>query len=54
MMLLQIIWPIAKYQDNKYHPKFVQKAKLQTFIVTFLLGICNLKPVALQISWRNV
>jgi len=38
----QNIWHIAKYQDNKNHPKFVQ-----TFIFTFLLGIYNFKPVAL-------
>jgi len=26
-MLQQNIWHIAKYQDNKNHPKFVQTAK---------------------------
>ena len=46
-MLQQNISHIAKYQDNNNHPKFVQTAKLQTFIFTFLLGIYNLKPVAL-------
>jgi len=41
-MLQQNIWHIAKYQDNKNHPKFVQM-----LIVTFLLEIYNLKPAAL-------
>jgi len=27
MMQQQNIWHIAKYQDNKNHPKFVQTAK---------------------------
>jgi len=48
IMLQQNIWHIAKYQDNKNHPKCVQTAQmLQTFIFTFLLGIYKLKPAAL-------
>jgi len=47
-MQQQNIWHIAKYQHNKNHPKFVQMAKYcKTFIFTFLLGVYNLKPVAL-------
>jgi len=47
-MQQQNIWHTAKYQDNKNHPKFVQTGQiLQTFMFTFLLGIYNLKPVAL-------
>jgi len=47
-MQQQNIWHIAKYQDNKNHPKICANGRiLQTFIFTFLLGICNLKPVAL-------
>jgi len=49
-MLQQNIWHIAKYQDNKNHPKFVQTAKYcqPSFSLSFsLLGIYNLKPVAL-------
>jgi len=42
-MQQQNIWHIAKGQDNKNHPKMYCK----TFIFTFLLGIYNLKPVAL-------
>jgi len=44
----QNIWHIAKYQDNKNHPKICANGQiLQTFIFTFLLGIYNLKPMAL-------
>ena len=47
-MQQQNIWHIAKYQDNKNHPKICANGQiLQTFIFTFLLGIFNLKPVAL-------
>ena len=42
------IWHIAKYQDNKNHPKICANGQiLQTFIFTFFLGIYNPKPVAL-------
>jgi len=46
-MLQQNIWPIAKQQDSKNHPNLCKRPKLQTFIVSFLLGIYNLKSVAL-------
>ena len=47
-MLHQNIWHIAKYQDNKKSSEIYANGQiLQTFIVTFLLGIYNLKPVAL-------
>jgi len=45
-MLQQNIWNIAKYQDNK-HLQYCKRPILKTFIFTFLLGIHNLKPVAL-------
>jgi len=35
----QNIWHIAKYQDNKNHPKFVQMANTANVRFTFLLGI---------------
>ena len=47
-MQQQNIWHIAKYQDNKNHPKMYANGQiLRTFIFIFLLGIYNLKPVAL-------
>jgi len=46
-MLQQNIWHIAKYQDNKNHQICANGQILQTFIFTFLLGLYNLKPVAL-------
>jgi len=50
-MQQQIIWHIAKYQDNKNHPKICANGQiLLTFIFTFVLGIYNLKPVALFIN----
>ena len=46
-MLQQTIWHIGKYQDNNNHIPICAKGQiLQTFIFTFLLGIYNLKPVA--------
>jgi len=41
-MLQQNIWHIAKYQDNKNHPKFVQR--LNTANVPFHLPLRNLQP----------
>jgi len=47
-MQQQNIWHIAKYEDNKNHPKICVNGQiLQTFIFTFLFGIYNLKSVAL-------
>jgi len=47
-MQQQNIWHIAKYQDNNNNPKICANDQiLQTLIFTFLLGIYNLKPVAL-------
>jgi len=47
-MQQQNICHVAKYQDNKNHPKICANGQtLQTFIFTFILGIYNLKPVAL-------
>jgi len=46
-MLQQNIWHIAKYQDNKNHQICANGQLLQTFIFTFLLGIHNVKPMAL-------
>jgi len=47
-MQQQNIWHIAKYEDNKNHPKICANGQiLQTFIFTFLLGIYNFIPVAL-------
>jgi len=46
-MLQQNNWHIAKYQDNEDHQICANGQLLQTFISTFLLGIYNLKPVAL-------
>jgi len=41
-MLQQNIWHIAKYQDNKNHPKFVQR--LNTANVPFHFPLRNLQP----------
>ena len=50
-MLQQNIWHIAKYQSSEICTKSSEICAngqiLQTFIFTFLLGIYNLKPVAL-------
>jgi len=46
-MLQQNICHIAKYQDNENHQICANDQLLQTFSFTFLLGIYNLKPVAL-------
>jgi len=42
MMLQQNIWHIAKYQDNKNHPKFVQTANTANVHFHFHFG--NLQP----------
>jgi len=48
MMLQQNIWHIAKYQDNYKSSEICGNGQiLQTFNFTFLLGIYNLKHVAL-------
>jgi len=44
-MLQQNIWHIAKYQDNKNHPKFVQKANTVNVHLYFLIR--NLQPQVL-------
>jgi len=41
-MLQQNIWHIAKYQDNKNYPKFVQMAKYSN--VHFHFRLRNLPP----------
>ena len=52
-MLQQNIWHIAKYQDNKNHPICASGQIQQTFIFTFLLGIYNIKPVALFTNYMK-
>jgi len=54
-MLQQNIWHIAKYQDNKNHPKFVQTVKYckRSFsLSSWEFSTSNLWPY-LQIPWRN-
>jgi len=54
-MLQQNIWHIAKYEDNKNHPKFAQTAKYCKSSFSFCsyeYTNSNLWPY-LQIPWRN-
>jgi len=52
-MLQQSIWHIAKYQDNKNHPKFVQTAKYRKRSFSPSSGIYNLKPVVLFTNYMK-